>query len=222
MKKILALILALALCLSLCACGADEAPAASVQEKEESPAPVEQEEAGDESAGVVEVEEKLFDVVINIPASFFEEESAEEIMANAEEQGIKKCEIHDDGSVTYTMSKQRHGELMEEFYADAEESFASMLEGEGAVASFVDIQHNENLSEINVTVNDQYTVWDMFNGFAFYILGAYYQIFDGADPDTVDVVVNFIDESGAVKDSMSYREFMDNSAETDAAAEGEG
>lgn len=220
MRKIIALIMAFAMLLSLCACGGEtEAPAEPVPGSEAPAAPGKRDEESDAPAQSIEVDEKLFNVELTIPASFFEDETEEDIKANAEEQGIKKCVINDDGSVTYTMSKDKQAELLEEMKTSAQESFASLLEGEEAVASFVDIQYNDDLSEFNITVNDHYSVWDAFYGFTFYLVGAYYQIFDGADPDTLDVIVNFVDESGEVKDTMSYREFMDNSEATGEESE---
>ena len=209
--------------LSLCACGGEESDATSgaspVEDEAAAPAENTEESAEPET---IEVDENLFNVEVKLPASFFDGESAEEIIAAAEEQGIKKCVVNEDGSVLYTMSKDKHKEILEGLHTDAEESIAGLLEGEGAVLSFVDISYNDNFSEFNVTVNDQYSVWDMFSGFAFYIIGAYYQIFDGGDPAEIDVVVNFLDEAGELKDTMSYREFMDSENEEATAEESAG
>lgn len=219
MKRIIALLMIFAMLLSLCACGGGKAADDAVDATSAAT-----EEGGDKAAAeadketdTLEVDENLFNVEVKLPASFFDGESAEEIIAAAEEQGIKKCVVNEDGSVSYTMSKDKHRELLDGLRSDAEESIASFLEGESAVASFVDIVYNDNFSEFNITVNDQYSTWDMFSGFAFYIVGAYYQVFDGANPDEVDVIVNFIDEAGELKDTMSYREFMDS--ENEAAEE---
>ncbi len=222
MKRYIALLLVLVMLLGLCACGGEESPAETPAAQQPAPSD-KQEEKNDEEEGLgsIEVDEKLFNVEVTLPANFFDGQTAEEIIANAKEQGINKCKVLDDGSVVYTMSKDKHAELMDDYLASVEEAVAALLEGESAVASFLDIQYNEDCSEFNVTVGSGYTVWDLFYGFEFYILGAYYQILGGADPDKVDVVVNFIDEAGNVKDTMSYREFMDNSAESETETEPE-
>ena len=45
---------------------------------------------------------------------------------------------------------------------------------------------------------------------------------DGGDPAEIDVVVNFLDEAGELKDTMSYREFMDSENEEATAEESAG
>lgn len=205
MRKIFALLLALAMTLSLAACGGG-----GTEEPTES-----------DSAGV-QVDEGLLNVDITVPASFFEDQTEEEIKAAADEQGYKKCVINADGSVTYTMSKAKHKEVMESFKTSIDEAIEDMVNGEEAVASFQKIEYNDDISEVNIYVDkSKYTAFDAFSGLAFYFMGAYYQVFSGDDQDTVDVVVNFIDSaSGETLDTMSYREFMEsNSTEgaTDSA-----
>ena len=133
---------------------------------------------------------------ITLPATFFEDETEESIKAEAEEKGFSECTVNEDGSVTYKMSKTMHKELLSEMRASLDESIDSLINGEEAVASFIKIDHADDFSQFDIFVDPEtYTTWDGIYALVFYISGAYYQIFDGKDADTVDVLVNFIDNN---------------------------
>ena len=220
MKRILAILMVLAMTLSLCACGGGEKSPA-----QESTSSTNQEtmEASDESTesvegaeevddGGIEVDEGLLSVEVTLPASFFEEETPEEIKAAAEENGFKECIVNEDGSVTYKMSKAKHKEMLEEMKASMDESIDEMINGEDAVESFVKIEYKDEFSSFDVYVNPElYTEWDGLYVLAFYLSGAYYQAFDGKDVEKIDIVVNFINnDTNEIISTSSYREWMDN------------
>ena len=204
MKKVIAIILALVMVMGLVACG--ESAQQTDQNQSDGP----------------KVDEGLLNVEVTLPASFFEDMTAEEIQAEAEEEGYSKCVINDDGSVTYTMTKAKRQEMLDGFKQSIDETIEEMIHGEDAMESFQSIEYNDNLSEVTVYVDPAtYTSLDAFSALAFFFMGAYYQVFSGTDPDTVDVVVNFVDnETGETKETMSYRDFMelDTDTEADAAA----
>ena len=62
-------------------------------------------DATTKNADSISVDENLITVEVTMPAAFFEDETPEEIQANAKEQGVISCTINDDGSVTYKMTK---------------------------------------------------------------------------------------------------------------------
>lgn len=194
MKKFVTLLLATVMCFSLAACGGD----------------------GDEnnnsgSAGV-QVDEGIFNVDITMASTFFVDMTEDEIKAAAKEKGFDKCVVNADGTVTYTMTKSKHEEILNELKASLEETITSMLEGEEAVASFVSIDYADDFSKFDIYVNDQYSDWDNFYVLSFYISGAYYQSFAGVSTDNIDVVVNFIDnETKENLNTASYRDWMSNS-----------
>lgn len=202
MKKFTSALLTLALILSLTACGGNG---------ETNP-------AGAEETANIQVDEGLFNVKVTIAASYFEDQTEEEIKEDAKEKGYSDCEINADGSVTYTMSKKKHKEVLDQMKTEVDETIADCLEGENKVASFIDIQYNDNISEVNIYVDaEKYTMWDNLYAWTFFFTGAYYQMFDGVDSEKIDVVVSFIDNtSKEVLYLSSYRERMDsinNSAE---------
>ncbi len=197
-KKILLIMLSLILVVGLVSCG---------DNTDNSVSP-------DDNSSVVEVDKGLLVNTITMPASFFEDMTEDEINANAEEAGYQSYEINSDGSVTYTMTKAKHKEKLEEFASIINESIDSLLSGDEdtKVDSFTKIEHNKNYSQIDIYVNkDEYTTWDMMYAISFYIQGAYYQSFEGASSEDIDVVVNFIDDkTDDTIDSGSFRAWVDN------------
>lgn len=156
----------------------------------------------------ISAEKGLLSVEITLPASFFEGSSQDEIMASANEDGIKDVTVNSDGSVTYKMSKSKHKELLAEYKKSIDDMISGMLDGPDKVASFTDIKYNDNISELNVYVDKaKYNEMDSMSVLAFYMSGLYYQALNGTDSSDLEVVVNFIDkdtdevfQSGSSKD----------------------
>ena len=203
MKKLLTLILATLMLLSFAACGNAEN---------------ETEITAEDGSKPISAEENVLSVTVTLAATLFEDETKEEIIASAKENGISKCVVNEDGSVTYTMSKSKHKEMLEDLEKSIADFYNELLNGEEKVASFVEIKNNEDFSEFNVYVDSsKYSMWDSMNAMAFYIQGIYYQCLSGADFNAVDVVVNFVDsETDEIIDSASYRKFADNMADSES------
>lgn len=202
MKKIISLILAVVMLLSFTACTGEKT------EKETGAT------ENAESQSPVNAEENLLTVTVNLAASLFEGKTEDEIKADAKENGISKCVINKDGSVTYTMSKSKHKELLKDLEEGIEESCESFINGENKVDSFLEIKTNDDFSEFNIVIDsDKYTMMDSMNAMSFYILGIYYQCFAGGNFDEVDVVLNFIDsDTQEIISTSSYRKLADNLA----------
>ena len=216
MKRLLAAILVLAMVLSLCACGEQK----TTSQNEQPPAESMADTTDNSESTAIEVDEGLLNVEVTLPASFFEDESEEEIKAAAEENGFSKCTINEDGSVTYKMTKAKHKEMLAEMKSDLDESIAAMINGEEAVESFQKIEYADDFSKFDVYVDRaKYTAFDSLYVLAFYISGAYYQAFEGKDMNDIDVVVNFIDEAtNEIFESSSYRNLVDNANNTEDSA----
>lgn len=197
MKKTISLILVITMLTSLVAC---------VGGKENNTDETQMPSAG------IQVDEGLINVDVTLAASFFEDKTEEEIRAEAKENGYSDCKINGDGSVTYTMSKTKRAEMLNEMKTSIDGMIAGCLEGDDKVASFVDIRYNDDFSQIDIYVDaEKYTTWDRFYALTFYITGAYYQAFAGVANDEIDVAVNFIDnETGETLDTASYKDFVGN------------
>lgn len=219
MKKILALLLTAVMCLSLAACGGGDinenkqtkSEEGSENTHTENEGSIENTQAENGSAAGVQVDEGLFNVDITMGKTFFEDMTEDEIKEAAKENGFNKCVVNEDGSVTYTMTKSKHEEMLNELKTNLEETVADMLEGEEAVASFVSIDYADDFSKFDIYVNDQYSAWDNLYVVIFYVSGAYYQSFAGTSADNIDVLVNFIDnETKENLSTASYRDWISN------------
>ena len=227
MKKLSCLVLAVGLSVSVTACGGSTAGAgsaagtgapgdsASSSEKTETAVSAETKEAAENK---VAVDDSLLTVDVTLGSAFFEDSTPEEIQAAAKENGFLKCRINDDGSVTYTMTKAKRKEFLNEYEKSIEENLKAFIEGDQAVASFQEIRHNGDFSEFNVYMDpEKATMWDTFYCIPLYLSGAYYQVFAGKDPDQLDVIVNFIDvNTKETVQSGSYRAWVEN-AEAESA-----
>lgn len=219
MRRFIAAILALCIIATFCACGAR--PAASVVPTSQDPtaAPAANDEEltvpplpkveATESQGI-EVDENLMTVEVTLPASYFEDETPEEITAGAKDAGMISCVVNDDGSVTYKMTKAKHRELLSELKAEIDNSINDMLTGDTAIASFKSVEYSDDMTQFKVFVDaDQYTDWDSLYVMTFYLLGGYYQAFCGISSQDVEVIVQFIDEAtGEVLDTGSLQDFL--------------
>lgn len=202
MKKIVFVLLSLLVIVSLSACG----------EVEKSTKELSATDTTTENNKLVEVDENLLDVEVILDRSFFDDISDDEIRASAEKNGIKSCKINDDDTVTYVMSKKKHKELLADTKASADKTIDGYLSGENKVNSFVDIKVNDDYSKFDVYVDGNlYTSFDGIYSLSFYMIGAYYQAFNGVSNDDIDIEVNYIDNSTKeVLDTATYKEFLEN------------
>lgn len=183
MKRIIALILTIITLMSVASCGSDTSttndnstPQNNTQEDGDSPA------AKDE----VTVDENLLSIDITLPASFFADEdmTAFDPDAYAEEQGFKKAVLNDDGSVTVTMTKAKHRELLDEMTKSIEDAFSDMVQSDDT-PYITEIKHSDSYDKIDISVNRQgYEDDGIISAFiplTVYFSAAFYQMFAGVD-----------------------------------------
>lgn len=159
----------------------------------------------------ITVESGWFDVEITLPADFVGEENPDEIFEDEQAEGLKEIKVNADGSVTYKMTKALHNEMMEEMAADLTKQIEDIKHDENYV-SIEDIQFNRTFSEFEVIV-DREAFENSFDGFitiSLGIMGMYYQIFDGVNPEQVKVDIVLVDvESGDNFETFEFPDDMD-------------
>ena len=171
MKKCMYLLLSLVIVL-LTACSSDDKD--------------EKAEKGDKLA----VDKGLLNVEITIPASFFEGQDLDTVIADAKKDGVSEVTKNDDGSLTYKMSKSKHKELMKELKTNIQKTIDETKNGED-FPSIKDIKANKSYSEFTLEV-DQSAFENSMDGFATLTLamsGMFYQLFDGVDSDDYKVSI---------------------------------
>lgn len=195
MKK-RAIVLMLSTMFVLSSCGNNNTQQAEMLEMdnpvvEEEASNEEQENTSDnselESSGKVEVDEGLFDVELTIPANFVGESTQEELDALCEENGFKSIVLNDDGSATYTMTKNKHKEIMDEYRTDILNNLNDMIGSEN-YPNITNIETNDNFTEFTVTTkNTELDLAESFSFLTFYMAGGIYNAFSGEEIDNISV-----------------------------------
>ncbi|SIS42508.1 hypothetical protein [Salimicrobium flavidum] len=208
--------LILTLVLVGCGSGAEESKPADTTEGTET------EQTSGEGSGsddTVDVDKGVFNVDVTVPKTLFEMEGGdyEEVKASAEEEGIGEVIDNGDGTITYKMSRSKHKEMMQEMEKEIETSMED-IRTSGDYASIEGLSANGDYSEFTLKV-DRSAYEDSFDGFAVFgvgLLGLYYQLFDGADPDSYSVVVQVTDaSSGEQFDTVEFPEVLEQMEETE-------
>lgn len=138
------------------------------------------------------MDEKILDVELTLPASFFNDMSADEIRAKAAEAGYKAA-VSADGTVTYTIPKPLHQKLISEMGANIDKGIAETLASETSVK---DIVHDSKFTSFKMTV-DRASFEGSFSASLIPVgLGLqamFYQAFDGVVEADRRVVVSYVD-----------------------------
>lgn len=130
----------------------------------------------------VEVDKGLLDVTITLPASMFEneEDSTFDPIAYNKEHGFKETIVNEDGSVSVTMSKNKHKEVLSEMTQTIESSFQELIDGEDT-PYIKGIEATEGYKKFTVSVDkDGYenAIFDL-TPFTLATYAALYQQFEG-------------------------------------------
>ena len=143
-----------------------------------------------EESGGIEVDEGLLTVVITFPESFVSmgetEMTQETVDASAAEQGYLGGKLNDDGSVTYTMTKLKQRELLDQMKSDFDDSIQETLAEYPNVKS---VTRNDDFSEISIEVSEQ-DLATGFLAFGFSFTAYFYQVLDGKEFATDIVYVD--------------------------------
>ena len=152
----------------------------------------------------IEVDKGLFDVTINIPAEYIGESSQEDLDKKAEEYGYKAI-LNDDGSATYTMTKNQHIKIMAEMKDTLDEGLKEMIQSDD-YPNFTDIKANDNYTTFTVTTkSSELDMTESFSVLAFYMYGGWYNAFNGTPVENVHV--DFVNaESGALITSSDSKD----------------
>lgn len=199
-KKIFAVILAALICMSMSACGKStpkdntSSDTASVSSSSSS-----------ESSEKIEVDSNLLSVEVTFPASYFENVENFNADTFASENGYEKATQNEDGSVTVTMTKAKHQELLDSTKETIETTFQEIIQS--ADYPFVsDISHSDNFDTVTIKVDktgyEQNQLVAAFLPLTVAVQPALYQVLDGKE---AHVTVEILDDnSGDTLTSVTY------------------
>lgn len=102
----------------------------------------------------IETDEKLLSVEITLPASLFEGQdmASFDTAAYVEEQGFLSAKVNEDGSLTVTMTKSKHNELLDEMATSLDTSFAEFANSEDT-PYIKEITHNDDFTAVTMKVD---------------------------------------------------------------------
>lgn len=159
--------------------------------------------------GNVVVDEATQTVTVTLPPDFFAGSSKEDIVAEAQAEGFDNCVVNNDGSVTYTMNREKQASILSDFKREIDNSITNLTT---TGTSYKSITYNDNITQFDVRVDKDafaQSETDQSYSAAIFMLGGYYQMFSGVPSDQVDVHINFIDDkNGRTFGSVSYQEAM--------------
>lgn len=152
----------------------------------------------------IKTDEKLLTVEITVPAELFIEQDMENFDpdAYASEQGFISAKVNDDNSITITMSKNKHRELLDEYETSLNASFAEFVNGEDT-PYIKDISHNDDFTAVTMKVDrEAYESAFDLTPFAIGISVAMYQAFTEIE---YHVDITIVDaENGDTINTISY------------------
>ena len=153
----------------------------------------------------IEVDKGILNVEISIPASLAGGLNEEDIEKEVAEKGYKSGRKNADGSVTYTMSKSKHKELLKEF----DELILSLIDELvlDEDNSFTEIKSNKDYTDFTILVDsEKYSDWDSLYVIGLYMYSGFYQTFSGVAEEDLDLRIRMIDENGEEKYDYSFKD----------------
>ncbi len=217
MKNICTFLLAAIILLSLTACGSSASttsPAAS--DNAGNTATVESGEASAEenqseqqtSSGAVQVDDGLLNITITLPSSYFEDMTDFDPDTYANEQGFKEVVVNEDGSVSITMSKSKHNELMTEMKTSLDQTFMDLVEAEDTpYIKAVTASDGYTTVTVDVDKAGYESAFDM-TPFMIGISAMMYQQYDGSELHCEVIIRDF--DSGETLKSIVYPDAMNS------------
>ncbi|MEH7335097.1 hypothetical protein V7161_20940 [Neobacillus drentensis] len=162
-------------------------------------------EKEDKTNEQVDVDKGLLSVKLTLPASMFEGQDIDQVIADAKNEGIEVTK-NQDGSLTYKMSKAQHKKMMKEMKENIVKNVEETKNSKD-YASIKDITYNDDISEFTVEV-DKAAYENSMDGFVALGLGMsgmMYQLFNGVDPNHYKVTIYIKDQaSQKVFDQIVY------------------
>lgn len=158
----------------------------------------------------VNVDKGLLNVKVTIPASMFEGEDTNKVIADAKKEGIEVSK-NNDGSLTYKMSKSQHKKMMKEIKEEIVKTINEAKESKEYV-SLKDITYNDSFSEFTLIV-DRSAFENSFDGLLSITVGMsgmMYQLYNGENSDVYQVTIFLKDQAtGKEFDKIVYPDALE-------------
>lgn len=146
MKKLLTLGLAVLVVSSLILSGCSKKePNQNITNSEEVDL-IEEDEGVSVDKNILTIDITFPEEIVGDTSSFNEREYLEQ------NEGMKSAKINEDGSLTLTMTKKKHNELLDEMKLNMDDTFKELIEGKDT-PYIKNIEHTEDYREVRVMVD---------------------------------------------------------------------
>lgn len=168
----------------------------------------------------INVDEKILNVDVTLPTVLIldEDETVEDLKESAKSiEGFLNVKDNEDGTVTYTMTKAKHKEMMDDFEDNLNKVIEDLIENpEGSITN---VEYNNDQSEFKVFVDpEKYNDIELFNGIIFYMQAALYRSFVGAE-DFYTTVIFINEDTDEIIEEMNSEAFYNKNTETSTQGE---
>jgi hypothetical protein len=190
MKKIVSVLLIVLMIFTLSACSSNTKELTE-STPPENPVSTNSEQ---ENGSALSTDVGLLNVEVNLPAEFFKDVdmSTFDTESYIKENNFKKAVFNEDGSMTVTMSKSRHNEMLNEMKASIQDTFDGLVEGvDTPYIKAITYEDNYKIVTVDVIKADYESVFDM-TPLQLYISTFFYQTLSSIEPHC-EVIIRDVD-----------------------------
>lgn len=148
---------------------------------------------------------KKEDVSITLPKEFFEMSGTDpETALNDTDTKIKSKTTNEDGSVTLVFDGDEYAKYLDEYKTQIKTALDEIANDTETFPNITKIDYNDDFSQFDVTLESgEVTLMDSLSILMLYMYGYMYQIMTGNEAGSSNIVVNYVDTSGNIIDTVN-------------------
>lgn len=151
---------------------------------------------------------KKEDVSITLPKEFFEMSGTDaETALKDTDTKIKSKTTNEDGSVTLVFDGDEYAKYLDEYKTQIKTALDEIVNDTETFSNISKIDYNDDFSQFDVTLESgEVTLMDSLSILMLYMYGYMYQIMTGNEAGSSNIVVNYVDTSGNIIDTLNSSE----------------
>lgn len=148
---------------------------------------------------------KKEDVSITLPKEFFEMAGTDaETALKNDDTKYKSMTTNEDGSVTIVFDGDEYDKYLKEYKTQIKTALDDVVKDTETFPNITKIDYNDDFSQFDVTLESgEVTLMDSLSILMLYMYGYMYQILTGQEAGSSDVIVNYLDTSGNIIDTVN-------------------
>lgn len=147
---------------------------------------------------------KKEDVTITLPKEYFEMAGIDAATALSNNDAYKSMTTNEDGSVTLVFDADKYAKYLEEYKTQIRTSLDEIEKDTETFPNITKISVNDDFTQFDVTLeNGQVGLMDSLSILMLYMYGFMYQVLLGEEAGSKDIIVNYLDPSGNIIDTLN-------------------